>query len=162
LTEGTNAPRRNRRSGKRRKEPMKMPRFRALLLVGASALLMAGLTACGDDDDEGNGGTNGTATEENGDNGDDDAVTEITISMKDNVFEPKDVTIPAGETVTITVKNEGTAIHNMSILETDFKSDAIVNAGAESTFEVEFDDAGEYKFQCDYHVPDMVGTITVE
>jgi plastocyanin len=35
-------------------------------------------------------------------------------------------------------------------------------AGEESTFEVTFNAAGTYDFQCDYHVPDMVGTITAE
>jgi plastocyanin len=44
----------------------------------------------------------------------------------------------------------------------DFASDALVSPGQSSTFEVTFTKTGTYDFQCDYHLPDMVGTITVE
>jgi plastocyanin len=41
-------------------------------------------------------------------------------------------------------------------------SDPIVAAGAESAFKVTLNTPGEVKFQCDFHVPDMAGTITVQ
>ena len=96
-----------------------------------------------------------------------DEADEIELQMTDNVFEPKDITIPVGKTVKIKVKNVGTAIHNMRVLSTaaegkDFTSDQLVNAGGESEFEVTFTKPGTIPFQCDFHVPDMAGTITVQ
>ena len=91
----------------------------------------------------------------------------ITVSMGDNFFEPKDITIPVNTSVEITAVNDGKAIHNMRVLSKeqegeDFASDAIVNPTASSTFTVKFTSTGVFDFQCDYHLPDMVGTITVE
>lgn len=147
---------------------------RRLLLLVASASLVVGIAACGNDDDNGANGngdpTTAPATEpangngnggDNG-NGNGEAVTEITISMQDNFFEPAEITIPVGQSVSITAKNEGVAVHNMVIRDTDFGSDMMVTAGDESTFEVQFSEAGTYTYECSYHLPDMVGTITVE
>lgn len=91
----------------------------------------------------------------------------IKVSMKDNLFDPKTLTIPAGKSVDIVVKNEGAAIHNMHILSEakdgkDFSSSATVSPGTENKFTVKITKPGTYNFQCDYHVPDMVGTITVK
>lgn len=148
---------------------MNNPYIKRLLLLFASAVLVTGLaTACGGDDDDENGGnggngTNPTATTGPNDNGDDNGdVEEIEVSMQDNFFEPAEITIPVGQTVAIVAKNDGAAVHNMVVLDTDFRSDTIVNAGEESTFEVTFSEPGTYDFQCDFHLPDMVGTITVE
>lgn len=91
----------------------------------------------------------------------------VTVSMKDNFFEPKDLTVEAGDTITFIAKNEGQALHNMMIQSAaaegkDFMSDAMVNPGAESKFTATFKKKGTIKFQCAYHMPDMVGTITVK
>ena len=110
-------------------------------------------------------GTNtpaGTETTTPG-NGDD----EIEVQMTDNLFQPAALTIPVGKTVKIKAKNAGTAIHNMHILSAaaegkDFTSDLVVNAGSESEFEVTFTKPGAIQFQCDFHVPAMIGTITVQ
>jgi plastocyanin len=90
----------------------------------------------------------------------------IEVAMHDNYFEPTEIEIPRNQTVEIVAKNEGIAIHNLHIISLaeegkDFISDPIVNPGSESRFEVRFTKAGTYKFQCDFHLPDMVGTITV-
>lgn len=124
--------------------------------AGAALFAAFALAACG------GGGDNG----DNG-NGDDDTTiaadaTEFVISMEDNVFVPAEFSIKAGQTVTFIAKNDGTAIHNMVVTGTSMKSDAIVQPGAESSFEVRFDNKGEFDFQCDYHLPEMVGTITVK
>ncbi len=122
-------------------------------------LAVALLGACGGDDDDG-GATAPTAT--TAPNGNGNVVgDELDVIMHDNYFEPAEFTIAVGQTVSITAINEGIAVHNMAVLNTDFKSDAIVTPGGESTFEVRFDTPGTYPFQCDYHLPDMVGTITV-
>lgn len=155
---------------------MKKSGFERVMLVAGAAVLAVGLVSCGGggDDDTGDDGppansvatnttsaSGSTATKPPADDDDDDA-EEIEVSMKDNFFEPKNITVGVGETVTIVAKNDGLAVHNMVVLGTQFKSDQLVMAGDESSFDVKFEKAGEYKFQCDYHVPDMVGTITVK
>lgn len=135
-----------------------------LVRLAIPAVAIAGLlfAACGgDDSDNGNGGNGGGDTPEPV-----DTVTEITVEMHDNFFDPDTFAVKVGETVTITAPNVGLAVHNMVILGSDGEerlamSDTMVQAGQESVFEVTFDTAGTYDFQCDYHLPDMVGTIVV-
>ena len=97
----------------------------------------------------------------------------IAVSMQDNLFESAELTVKAGESVTINLTNDGVAIHNMRIAGADgsYQTDddavsdpAIVNAGGTATVNWTAPDApGEMKFQCDFHVAlGMVGTITVE
>lgn len=92
--------------------------------------------------------------------------TKVQIVMTDNVFATKDLKVPAGTPITFEAKNTGAAIHNVHILSQegegkDFSSELMVNPGKTSTFQATFTKKGTYKFQCDFHVPDMVGTITV-
>jgi plastocyanin len=135
-------------------------RFLRSTFAGAALFAAFALAACG-------GG--GESDSDNGDNGngDDDTTipadaTEFVVSLQDNMFVPAEFSIKEGQTVTIIAKNEGTAIHNMVVVGTNMKSDAIVQPGAESRFEIRFDNEGEFDIQCDYHLPDMVGTITVK
>jgi len=96
----------------------------------------------------------------------------IAVSMKDNLFEPVDLTVKVGESVTINLTNDGVAIHNMRIAGADGKyntdDDAVsdpqlVNAGGTATLNwTAPGQPGEVKFQCDFHAPGMAGTITVE
>lgn len=138
--------------------------LRLALLVPAAIAVMALAAACGgggDDDDDDNGNGNG------GDNGNGVSSEPITIQMKDNLFDPKSITIPVNTEVEITVDNLGTAVHNMRILSKDddgkdFTSELLVNPGKSSTFTVKLSKAKTYDFQCDYHLPDMAGTITVQ
>lgn len=111
------------------------------------------------------GGGGGAATSAPSDAG--SSSTSLKISLKDNIFDPKDLKVPAGKTITFNLTNDGTAIHNMHILSQstegkDFQSELTVMAGKSSKFEAKFNKKGLIKFQCDFHVPDMVGTITVE
>jgi plastocyanin len=136
--------------------------------LAATLTLAFGMVACGGgDDDDSNGNGDAEPTTPSDDNGDGATGEPITIKLGDNFFEPKDITVPVNTEVEITVNNEGTAVHNMHVLSKekegkDFSSDALVNPGASSTFTVKFANKGEYNFQCDYHLPDMAGTITVE
>ena len=97
----------------------------------------------------------------------------VAVSMKDNLFEPKDLTVKAGAAVTFDLKNEGVAPHNMRIAGPDGSyntgDDAVsdpqlVNAGGTGKLTwTAPDQAGEIKFQCDFHVAvGMIGTIMVE
>lgn len=146
-------------------------RYIRLIAVGGVALLiLGGSVACGgggSSDKEptakievktpGSGGSTdgGTATET------------LKVSMKDNIFDPKTLTVPVGKSVEIEIKNDGAAIHNLHILSQakegkDFSSAATVAPGASNKFTIKFTKTGTYNFQCDYHVPDMVGIITVQ
>lgn len=150
---------------------MKLFRVRTVLLLAAMAVSLVALSACGGDDDDdanGNGNTPAvtTPTSANGDGDDNGEEKEIEVSMLDNSFEPKEITVSVGQTIKFKTTNDGTAIHNMVILSEagegkNFSSDAIVSPGDSSDFEAKFTKAGTYDFQCDYHVPDMVGVIKV-
>ena len=144
--------------------------FIPLLLVAGFAL-----AACGGDDDD--SGTTETATipvatataggSASPDDNDDEEGEEIEVVMTDNVFTPSAITVKAGQPVTFVAKNEGAAIHNMHVLSAktegkDFTSDALVNPGKESKFTVTFTQKGTLDFQCDYHLPAMVGAIEVQ
>lgn len=129
--------------------------------VGVALFATLALAACGGggDDDENGGNDNGNG---NGIPSIPADATEFVVSMQDNLFEPAEFSVAKGQTVTIVAKNEGTAIHNMVVKDTNMKSDTMVQPGAESRFEIRFDNAGTFDFQCDFHLPDMVGTITVK
>ncbi len=138
----------------------------------AGAALLSTVVACGDDDGAAaeNNTAASTATAE--------ATTtttaaaaepsrEIEVLMQDNFFEPTEIRLAVGEAVTIEAKNMGVAIHNMHVVSAetegkDYTSDPIVNPGESSEFVVQFSAPGTYKFQCDFHLPGMVGEITVE
>jgi plastocyanin len=146
-----------------------------ILAVVAAFALFAG-AACSDSDDdsdEDNGSTEAAATEdsENGSGGGGGDVS-LDIAMQDNLFEPAEFTVDEGAELTFNITNEGAAVHNMRVLgedgEANTDDDAVgdadlVQAGATATITwTAPDEAGEYGFQCDFHLPDMVGTITVE
>src|SRR3990172_8939092 len=96
----------------------------------------------------------------------------LAVVMKDNLFEPAQLTVKAGAPVTFDLKNEGVAIHNMRIAGSDGKyntgDDAvsdpnIIQAGGTGTVTWTAPaQAGQVKFQCDFHVAvGMLGTITL-
>jgi len=97
----------------------------------------------------------------------------LAVLMKDNLFEPADLTVKAGAAATFELKNEGVAVHNMRIAgpdgsyntDDDAVSDPLTIAGG-ATGKVDWTapaEAGQIKFQCDFHVAvGMIGTITVQ
>ena len=97
----------------------------------------------------------------------------VAVSMKDNFFEPKELTVKAGASVTFELKNDGVAPHNMRIAGLDgsyntgddaVSDPALVNVGGSGTLTWTAPaQTGQMKFQCDFHVSlGMIGTITVE
>ncbi len=144
----------------------------AIAMVGLMAMVTVGCGGGGGDDatpgldvatPTGTGGSPSASPTSGGGGGE-----TIKIAMTDNVFAPKDFKVKAGQTYTIEAKNNGLAIHNMHVLSKafgeskDYASSLTVAAGDTSKFEVKFSKKGTVKFQCDYHMPDMAGTITVE
>jgi len=81
----------------------------------------------------------------------------VEIGMKGLQFEPKDVTVKVGSTVTW--KNLEDIPHNVVAEEgADFESDTF---GKDGTYEFKAEKAGSVKYVCTIH-PGMEGTLTVE
>lgn len=151
---------------------------RPLLLV-AMVLALASLlafTACGDDDENGNG--NGAATPgatepangDNGDNGDDNgngASGTLTLVSRNILFDKNELTAPAGE-ITIVHDHQDAGIpHNVAVHEgTDAEGELIDKTEIEPgpveqrlTLNLE---AGTYFYVCEVHPTTMTGILTVE
>jgi plastocyanin len=137
----------------------KNPGLFALALVAALSLA---LVACGDDDDDdddtANGGDDETATSDATEDGGDGG-GEVTIA--DNSFTPASLTISVGDTVTWT----WTGSNPHSVVGTSDNAVDLIDSEQQTgsgTYEVTFDEAGEYEYQCGVHGSSMSGTIIVE
>ena len=151
-------------------------KVRLIALTGlASAALMLGTVACGggDDDDGGGGGGGATATGGTSQTSFNLAMNEASgnLFVLDGEHNPT-LKVAAGKEITVNLKNEGVAIHNLRFAGADneFNSSddatsdpGLVNAGGTAT--VTFtapSKAGKYKYQCDFHPTDMKGEVEVE
>jgi len=114
---------------------MRIARF--TIVVAAVALLGA---ACGGDGG-GNGGDGGGATD--------------SVTMVDNEFQPSSFTAAS---TSITVTNDGEALHSFTLPDGDIDQD--VQAGESAEVDLSGLDAGTYDFNCKYH-PEMTGSVTV-
>jgi plastocyanin len=75
---------------------------------------------------------------------------DITMGSGGNlVFEPNEITISAGETVTFT--NGDLPPHNMQVEDHPELSHSDLAFAAGDSFDVTFPDAGDYNIQCDPH-----------
>lgn len=83
---------------------------------------------------------------------------EVELEAKDNEFVPAQLSVKAGD-VTIVMNNTGVAPHTFT--QQDLNVD--VNADAGKTAEIKLTGLkpGKYQFICKYHVPGMVGDLTV-
>lgn len=96
-----------------------------------------------------------------------------TETTTDDKFSDTSLTINHGEKVTLTVDNKGQALHNWDVLDPSgsgslkdaagnpIKTD-FVNPGDSKSVTFEIDTPGTYKFQCDVHPTEMMGTLTVK
>ena len=144
--------------------------LRRAAAIGLTTLLALALVACSSGDESpssaaseppagsqpaGGGSGSGTATVTNG---------EVTITADDLAFDASTIEAPAGEAFTITLVNNDSAPHNISIYTEKggepIVQGEIINQGETATIEVPAQEAGEYYFQCDVH-PDMNGTLVV-
>lgn len=148
-------------------------RARLALLAGVAALGLALLAAAcgGGGDGETNETPAGNTTAAGG-----GSVT-VAWTMGDNFFQADSeknptIEVTAGASVTISLDNKGTAIHNMRFAGEDNKyntSDdaasepALFNAGEKGTIKFTAPaKAGTYDYQCDFHPTDMKGKIVVK
>ncbi len=148
------------------------------LLILSIALLAAACSNSGDDNDRAAGETP-AADDTSADDADDAGPASFDISMGDtvepavtNFFEADTFTVSPGQEVTFDITNDGIAIHNMRIAGSDGEYDTdddtisdpeLFQAGDAGTLVwTAPDEAGEIIFRCDFHLLDMIGTITVE
>ncbi len=98
-----------------------------------------------------------------------DAKVAWDVSMGDNFFDPKVLSVPAGQKVVVSLVNSGKAIHNMRIAGVDGRYDTgddfisnpeTFRSGVKGTLTFTFDKAGTFNFRCDFHPVEMTGTIT--
>jgi amicyanin len=133
-----------------------MTKLLALML----ACLALGLVACGgdDDDDGGDGGGGASTTEQPSGGG-----GGVQVGLKNIQFNPKDVTVKPGETITFT-NDEAIPhdVHKQSGPGQDFSSGADGGMQEGDTFELKLDKPGKYDYVCHVHAPGMAGTITVK
>ena len=131
------------------------------LLALTLALLALGLAACGGDDDNGGSGASpsGNADQTNTSSGGGGA----NVSMKDIQFNPKDLTVKPGQTITFT-NDESIPhdVHKESGPGGDFASGPDGGMQQGDTFKLKLDKPGTYKYVCHVHAPGMSGTITVK
>ena len=137
-----------------------MTKLLALML----ACLALGLVACGGDDDDGGGGGDGgggAGTQEESSGGGGGGGVEV--SMQNIQFDPSDITVKAGETITFT-NDESVPhdVHKQSGPGGDFSSGPDGGMQQGDTFELKLDQPGKYDFVCHVHAPGMAGTITVK
>jgi plastocyanin len=139
--------------------------FFALRRVSLIALILvfgAVLAACagggGETEPAGtDGGTGGTATVENG---------TVEISADNLAFDVSTIEAPAGEEFTITLTNNESQPHNISVYTEENGEEIVVGeviTGPDATVDtvVPALDAGEYFFVCDVHPTEMTGTLVV-
>ena len=129
-----------------------------ILACLAFGLVVAGCG--GDDDDDGGSSGGGASTSEQPASGGGGAAQ---VSMKDIQFDPKDLTVKAGETITFT-NDEAVPhdVHKTSGPGDDFASGPVGGMQEGDTFKLTLDKPGKYDYVCDVHAPGMAGTITVK
>ncbi len=94
----------------------------------------------------------------------------IDVSMGDNFFLANELTVSAGEAVTIGLKNDGRFVHNLRIAGADGQYDTsddlvtepdVIKSGDEGSLTITLE-RGLYIFRCDFHPIEMVGQIAAQ
>lgn len=122
-------------------------------LPAAPFLVVAVLTAagCGGDDDGA-----GLSSEPVPDDAD------VTIVAEDMAFDPDEVTVTAGEPVTIVIDNRDKGVnHNIHVEDAPAPNKTPLELGESQQALTVTLPVGEYEFVCDIH-PDMTGTMVAE
>jgi len=133
-------------------------------LVLAFACLALGLvaTGCGGGDEEDGGGSNAGQPSEQPSAESGPAKDAVEVSMEGIAFEPPEVTVKKGGTVTWTNDEDvGHDVTKEGGPGPDFSSGDPGAMSEGDTFEQTFDMAGEIAYVCTVH-PNMTGTVTVK
>lgn len=75
----------------------------------------------------------------------------VTLDATEFAFSPTCVEAGAGESLEVTVRNSGSALHNLRVDSLGIDED--VQAGETITVEVTLPDSGSVPFVCKYHIP---------
>jgi plastocyanin len=142
------------------------------LLATICACLALGLVVAGcggdDDDDGGDSGSAATTPEKTtettggGSGGAEAGAKDAKVSMKDIAFNPSNITVAKGGSVTWT--NDDSVGHDVTKESgpgADFKSGDPGGMASGATFTQKFATAGSIKYVCTVH-PGMEGTVTVK
>ena len=135
-----------------------MKKLFALILACIALGLVAAGCGGGDDnsssDSGGDGASNSGASSGGGG---------AKVGMANVQFDPKDITVKAGETITFT-NDESIPhdVHKTSGPGKDFASGDTGGMQQGDTFKLKLTEAGEYEYVCNVHAPGMAGTITVK
>jgi plastocyanin len=125
-------------------------RFRLVILSVVSALLASLAIACGDDEEE---------------SGDSQTIEPSAVTVEEEVdiadfsFTPNVIEATLGNTVALSLKNDGEQDHTFTIDE--FVVDEEVAAGSDSDVEFVPNEAGEFTYYCRFHPGDMQGAIRI-
>jgi uncharacterized cupredoxin-like copper-binding protein len=92
------------------------------------------------------------------------------ISVNESAYDPPELTVPAGKSFRITVKNNGAVVHNLRIAGPDgqFRTDddiavrGFINPGASGDASGKIDTPGSYAFRDDYNPTLITGTLIVQ
>ena len=123
---------------------------RVLILVACTGLGLGVLGGCG----------SGSGSGSPSDKSSGGSVSGQALEAVDNAFKPAQLTVPAGQKVTLTLKNDGATLHNFSIDALGVSKD--VEAGKQVTVSFTPTSAGTLSFYCKYHQAlGMTGTLTV-
>ena len=96
---------------------------------------------------------------------DEPSETKIQLVAKNAHFSVKCLVVPAGEPVTVALRNKSFANHNFAIYTLEFASEftgVITYPEERVTYKVPALEAGQYLFQCDIHPADMSCPLIVQ
>ena len=134
-------------------------------------LLMLALASCAKDDNSIGVGPTGSPTVSPSPTGspaatcDEPSQTKIELVASSTRFNVKCLVVPAGQPLTVTLKNKASVNHNFSVYTLDFKSEFtgdISYGGEFFHYKVPALEPGQYLFQCDIHPSDMSGPLIVQ
>jgi plastocyanin len=127
------------------------------LILSCLALLVVGCGG-GDDNSSSDSGSDGASN-----SGASSGGGGAKVGMANVQFDPKAITVKAGETITFT-NDESIPhdVHKTSGPGKDFASGDTGGMQQGDTFELTLDEPGEYGYVCNVHAPGMAGTITVK
>jgi plastocyanin len=90
-----------------------------------------------------------------------ETVKSMEVELNDDYFNPKVITIPAGTTTRLILKNNGVKVHTFTVSKLGI--DAEVQPGKEKIITVEPKQPGTYELICKYHYQEgMVGKVIVK
>ena len=111
-------------------------------------------------------GSEGAATAEANEEAAAPAGGATTVVAESVAFDTEELTLEADKPNPLTLDNQDTVLHNLSIYEEEggdtLFSGPDVNAGESAEFTIDPLPKGEYVFICDYHPTTMKGTVAVE